>query len=269
MMVDPGKSIAAARPAATAVILRDGRHGLEVFMVVRHQEIDFASGALVFPGGKVDPGDEDPAWRDFAPSAAGTPGRAFLVAAARETFEEAGLMLARRMGEQDLMGADAAHRLVGTYRARLAVGSVSFLEVVRGENLRLATDLLVPFAHWITPQIQPKRFDTHFLLVSAPVEQLGAHDGAESVEGFWIAPAAALRAADAGRRTLLFPTHMNLLKLARFANVAEAVEAARQSPIVSVMPRVERTATGRTLHIPAAAGYGITEWAAPLPKRLG
>jgi hypothetical protein len=68
-------------------------------------------------------------------------------------------------------------------------------------------------------------------------------------------------------RTLLFPTHMTLRKLARFANVADAAEAARQSPIVSVMPRVERTATGRTLHIPVAAGYGITEWAVPSPKR--
>ena len=268
-MVEDGKSIAAARPAATAVILRDGPRGLEVFMVVRHQEIDFASGALVFPGGKVDAQDADPAWSEFAPSAAGVPGLAFLVAAARETFEEAGVVLARAVGERGLMDADAAHRLVATYRARLAAGSASFLDVVRRENLRLAADLMVPFAHWITPRTQPKRFDTHFLLVAAPVEQLGAHDGGESVEGFWIAPSAALREADAGTRTLLFPTHMNLLKLARFASVAEAVEAAHREPIVSVTPRVERTATGRTLHIPAAAGYGITEWAVPMPKRLG
>jgi hypothetical protein len=144
---------------------------------------------------------------------------------------------------------------------------VTFLDIVRGENLRLAADLMVPFAHWITPQNQPKRFDTQFLLVAAPVEQLGAHDGGESVEGFWIAPQAALREAQAGRRTLLFPTHMNLVKLARFASVAEAVEVARQSPIVSVMPRVEHTATGRTLHIPAAAGYGVTEWPVPMLKR--
>ena len=126
---------------------------------------------------------------------------------------------------------------------------------------------MVPFAHWITPETQPKRFDTRFLLVAAPVARLGAHDGGESVEGFWIAPKQALREAEAGARVLLFPTHMNLLKLARHANVAAAVAAARQSPVVSVMPRVERTATGRTLHIPAAAGYGITEWAVPSPKR--
>jgi len=261
------ESMALAHPAATIVILRDGRQGLEVFMVVRHHAIDFASGALVFPGGKVDAQDEDPAWGDLAPSAANAADRAFLVAAARETFEEAGLVLARRIGEQGLLDADAAHRLVETYRARLAGGRIAFLDVVRGENLRLAADLMVPFAHWITPPTQPKRFDTHFLLVSAPVEQLGAHDGGESVEGFWIAPKEALREAEAGKRVLLFPTHMNLLKLARFATVAETVEMARQSPIVSVMPRVERTATGRRLHIPAAAGYGITEWAVPAPKR--
>jgi 8-oxo-dGTP pyrophosphatase MutT (NUDIX family) len=98
-MAGAGKTIAVARPAPTVVILRDGRQGLEVFMVVRHQQIDFASGALVFPGGKVDARDEDPAWSDFAPSAADAPDRAVLVAA-RETFEEAGLVLARRTGEQ-------------------------------------------------------------------------------------------------------------------------------------------------------------------------
>jgi 8-oxo-dGTP pyrophosphatase MutT (NUDIX family) len=266
-MGDSKKSVAIPRPAATVVILRDGREGLEVFMVVRHHEIDFASGALVFPGGKVDEQDADPAWGELAPSAASAPERAFLVASARETFEEAGLMLARRGAERDMLGAADAHRLVETYRARLVSGDTTFLDLVRREDLRLAADLMVPFAHWITPENQPKRFDTHFLLVSAPVEQLGAHDGAESVEGFWIAPEQALRDADAGTRTLLFPTHMNLLKLARHSNVAEAVAAARASRIVSVMPRVERTATGRTLHIPAEAGYGVTEYAVPMPKQ--
>src|SRR5262244_3898831 len=115
-MGDAGKGIAVARPAATVVILRDGRQGLEVFMVVRHHEIDFASGALVFPGGKVDRQDQDAAWSEFAGSANGTLERAFVVAAARETFEEAGLVLARRAGEGGLMDANAAHRLVETYR---------------------------------------------------------------------------------------------------------------------------------------------------------
>jgi 8-oxo-dGTP pyrophosphatase MutT (NUDIX family) len=266
-MGNPAKSVAIPRPAATVVILRDGREGLEVFMVVRHHEIDFASGALVFPGGKVDEQDSDPAWGELAPSAAAAPERAFMVAAARETFEEAGLVLARRRGAEPLLDAEAAHRLVVRYRAPLLAGKSSFLDVVRNEDLLLAPDLMVPFAHWITPESQPKRFDTRFLLVSAPVEQLGAHDGNESVEGFWIAPKQALQDAEGGSRTLVLPTMMNLTKLARYATVAEAVAATRAQPIVTVTPRVERTSDGRKLHIPAEAGYGVTEVFVPMPKR--
>ncbi len=258
---------APALPAATVVILRDGADGLEVFMVVRHHEIDFASGALVFPGGKVEAQDRAAAWADLAPYAGEAPDRAFVVAAARETFEEAGLVLARRHGESALLGAEAAHGLVERYRAPLIAGATSFLDLMRAEDLALATDLMVPFAHWITPERQPKRFDTHFLLVAAPVAQVGAHDGAESVEGFWIRPQQALADAKAGTRTLVLPTQMNLTKLARHASVAAAVAATRVSPIVTVMPRVERTDTGRRLHIPAEAGYGVTSIDVPARGR--
>ena len=82
----------------------------------------------------------------------------------------------------------AADRLVGLHRARLLKGEMSFVDIMRGEGLTLALDLMVPFAHWVTPEPMPKRFDTHFFLVAAPVSQLGAHDGAESVEGLWITP---------------------------------------------------------------------------------
>jgi 8-oxo-dGTP pyrophosphatase MutT (NUDIX family) len=249
-----------ARPAATVVILRDGPAGLEVFMVVRHHEIDFASGALVFPGGKVDAGDHAEDWADLAPHAGTSGERAFVVAAARETFEEAGLVLARRRGSAALLSAEEAHGLVEQYRTPLLAGDASFLDLVRAESLMLATDVMVPFAHWITPKSQPKRFDTHFLLVAAPVSQLGAHDGAESVEGLWIAPGQAVRDADAGTRTLVFPTLMNLTKLSRYATVADAVTATRATPVVTVMPRAERLeGGGRRLHIPAEAGYGVTE----------
>ena len=266
-MSDTSKPISPPLPAATVVILRDGRDGIEVFMVVRHREIDFASGALVFPGGKVDAGDAHAAWADLAPGAPVLPDRAFVVAAARETFEEAGLVLARRRGAQSLLDAEAAHRMVESHRPLLLAAQTTFLDVVRAEDLLLATDLMVPFAHWITPERVPKRFDTHFLLVAAPVDQLGAHDGGESVEGFWIAPRQALRDAEAGARTLVLPTQMNLIKLARYATVAEAVAVTRASPIVTVTPRIERTATGRKLHIPAEAGYGVTEVLVPATVR--
>jgi 8-oxo-dGTP pyrophosphatase MutT (NUDIX family) len=265
MATSPG----VARPAATVVILRDGRGGIEAFMVVRHRAIEFAAGALVFPGGKVDPGDGDRDWASLAPLSAAAPERASYVAAARESFEEAGLVLARNRGAAGLMSAAEAHRLVDAHRADLLAGTTSFLDIVRREQLTLATDLMVPFAHWITPEGVPKRFDTHFLLVAAPVEQLGAHDGAESVEGLWIRPQQALQEAEAGTRTLVFATQMNLHKLARYASVAEAIAAARTSPVVTVTPQVERLAGGRRrLRIPAEAGYGVSEIVVTAPPAM-
>jgi 8-oxo-dGTP pyrophosphatase MutT (NUDIX family) len=252
-----------ALPSATVLILRDGPAGLEVFMVERHREIDFASGALVFPGGKVDPQDDSDDWADFAPYAAMAPDRSFLIAAAREAFEEAGLLLARRRGAQALLEAEEAGLMVERWRAGVLDGSVPFLDLLRREELELASDLMVPFAHWITPEGMPKRYDTHFFLVAAPVGQLGQHDGLESVDGLWIAPAQALADAEAGTRTLVFATQMNLAKLARHRTVADAVVATRQSPVVTVLPRVERGAEGRILHIPAEAGYGITRMLFP------
>lgn len=266
-MDQPEKSGPAARLASTVVILRDSAQGIEAFMVVRHHAIDFASGALVFPGGKVDAQDADPAWDDLAPSATAIPAeqRGLIVAAARETFEEAGLMLARRRGTQSIVTADDAHRLAERYRAPLLKGETTFHALLREEDLTLATELMVRFAHWITPEGLPKRFDTHFFLVAAPVVQLGAHDGSESVEGLWIRPQQALDDAEARTRTLVFATQLNLKKLTRYASVAEAVSATREGRIVTVMPKLlERTAQGRKLQIPAEAGYGVTEVDVPM-----
>lgn len=258
-MSDAPKTPVPARPASTVVILRDGANGIEVFMVVRHHQIDFASGALVFPGGKVDKEDSDAAWAELAPHAPATPDRSFFVAAGRETFEEAGLVLARRRGTQEIVDADHAHRLVEKYRAPLLKGDTTFVDIVRGEDLVIAADLMVPFAHWITPEPVPKRFDTHFFLITAPVVQLGAHDGHESVEGLWITPQQALSEAEAGTRTLVFATRMNLTKLARYRTVAEAVAMTRSRPVVTVVPKILRNDGGRTLQIPAEADYGVTE----------
>lgn len=250
-------------PSATVVILRDRPGGLEVFMVVRHHAIDFASGALVFPGGKLEAGDADPAWGQHLDCTEAAEEHTYRIAAARETFEEAGLLVARRRGERSLVDADTTHALVERFRAGEKDQTCAFRDLIAAEGLQLATELMVPFAHWITPEALPKRFDTKFFIVAAPVEQLGLHDGSESVDGLWIPPATALREAEEGKRTLVFATLMNLKKLAAFASVAEAVGASRAARIVTVMPEITRTAKGRVLRIPAEAGYGITEMEIP------
>ena len=268
-MGDKPQTPAPARPASTVVILRDGADGLEVFMVVRHHQIDFASGALVFPGGKVDAEDADAAWAELAPRTPAAPERSFYVAAARETFEEAGLVLARRRDTSDIVDADTAHGLVETYRDALLKGETTFVDIIRREKLELAGDLMVPFAHWITPEPVPKRFDTHFVMISAPMVQAGAHDGFESVEGVWITPQQALRDATEGTRTLVFATRMNIEKLARYRSVAEAVEATRSRPVVTVMPKIVRAEGGRLMQIPEEADYGVSEVFVAEGSRLG
>lgn len=253
LVSDPATSPSAARLASTILLLRDGESGLEVFMVVRHHEIDFASGALVFPGGSVDPGDRELA-ADAAlcpPIADVTPDlMALRVGAIRETFEETGLLLARPRGGRDLVGRDVASAIDA------AGGRSDFAGALERHGISPAVDLLAPFAHWVTPTFMPKRFDTHFFIAAAPPEQLGIHDGRESVDSVWINPAQALEQAKAGRYTVIFPTRLNLQLLAPARTVAEALDATRARNIVTVMPEPVKLASGRGLRIPIEAGYG-------------
>ena len=265
-MSDPKKNVATPRPAATVVILRDGREGIEVFMVVRHHEIDFASGALVFPGGKVDPADRDPALRARCTGSEGMDDETFAVrvAAVRETFEECGVLLARGRGEAALLPESRVRPLETRYRSDLLSGAVTLARIAELHDLELALDAMVPFAHWITPAFMPKRFDTHFYLVPAPSDQVAAHDGEESVDSLWITPPQAIADAQAKRRMIIFPTLRNLIKLARSHSVAEAIERARREPVVTVLPTVGRGASGPVIRIPEEAGYDISE--APLDE---
>jgi 8-oxo-dGTP pyrophosphatase MutT (NUDIX family) len=246
--------------AATVVLLRDGDGGLELLMIERHGDIAFAGGALVFPGGKLDPGDADPALRarcgECGPLGAGE--LALRVAGVREAFEECGVLLAGARGERRLLPAVRAREIGARWREALAADRATVGELIEREDLWLACERLVPFAHWITPEFMKRRFDTWFFLAEAPAGQEAVHDGGESVSTRWIRPAEAIAEAEAGRLPIMFPTLMNLRKLARHATTADALAAARSAPIVAVLPRIEQAADGtRRLRIPPEAGYGV------------
>jgi 8-oxo-dGTP pyrophosphatase MutT (NUDIX family) len=252
--------------SSTVLLLRDDRGFLEVFMVQRHHQIDFASSALVFPGGKVDAADRDPALRARCSGAGGLDDDAFAlrVSAVRETFEECGVLLASKRGDTQLLPESEVRPLEARHRVDLVAGRTTLGAIAEEHDLELPLDALVRFAHWITPEFMPKRFDTHFFLVPAPRDQVAAHDGEESVDSIWIEPAQAVADARARIRPIIFPTLRNLIKLARSHGVAEALERARREPVVTVLPTVGRGANGPVIRIPAEAGYDITE--APLDE---
>ncbi|MGB0921724.1 MAG: NUDIX hydrolase [Alphaproteobacteria bacterium] len=246
------------KPASTILLLRDGADDMEVLMVERHHQIDFASGALVFPGGKVDPADgiDNPA--DIRPLCDCADDfddleLAFRVAAIRESFEESGMLLARKDGA--LAGPDHVAALSDA-RDALNARETTMGEIAATHSLTLALDLLQPFARWVTPAFMHKRFDTMFYLARVPEGQIEAHDGSEAVDTVWISPQAALTAAEAGERTIIFPTRKNVEKLGRTSNVEEAFAAAVADDIVTVEPWMEKNGDKHLLKLPPEAGYG-------------
>jgi 8-oxo-dGTP pyrophosphatase MutT (NUDIX family) len=249
----------APKPASTVLIVRDVREpslGLEVLMVRRSAGMAFGASAWVFPGGKVASADADPAWDALSGGNYSHPARALRIAAAREVFEESGLLLAMRDGCE--VSADESASL-DPMRSAVEKDPAVFLDLVREAGMRLALDRLAPFAHWITPSFEPRRFDTHFFLVRAPEGQVVRHDGREAVDHSWVAPLDLIAKRKTGEAKLMFPTRLNLQMLARSANAADAEAAARARAVVTVEPRLEEREHGKVLVIPAEAGYGLTE----------
>ncbi len=256
--VKEAKMPAPAVPSATILMLRDGSDGLEVFMVVRHHQIDFASGALVFPGGKVASGDDAVRSQCTGVDGLNDVELELRVGAIREAFEECGILLARPKGQDVLISGDRLAELEH-YREPLAKGKMTIKEFLDREELVLACELLQQFAHWITPENMPKRFDTHFYLAVAPADHVALHDGHESVDSVWIKPQTALAEAVEGKRTIIFPTRLNIEMLGESDSVDNAMEMARQRDIVTVLPHIEKRETGAWLCIPPEAGYSVSE----------
>lgn len=256
-MAEDRKAAATPLPAATILLLRDGDAGLEVFMVKRHHQIDFVAGALVFPGGRVDKGDSEAALRDHTDGGDEWTDvmRAMGAAAIREAFEESGILLARDVDTGELVSAKRLERLEG-FRKRLEKREVGLVEMLKSERLRLAYDRLVHFAHWITPENMPKRFDTHFFLAESPLGHEGSHDGRESVDSIWITPESAIN--DRKKWNVIFPTKLNLMKLGESNTVAGALSRARETKPLPVTPWMEQGPEGQVLRIRDDAGYKQT-----------
>jgi 8-oxo-dGTP pyrophosphatase MutT (NUDIX family) len=230
------------QPAATVMLVRDasGRKGgsLEVLMLRRHPESVFAADAWVFPGGRVDAGDAGPAPLGVGPSdaeasaALGIPsgGLAYWVAAARECFEEAGILLARHADSGAWLDTSTewSGARLARHRRDVHAGTATLGAVLEAEGLMLDLSGVHYVSHWITPPgFTARRFDTRFFVAATPPAQIASHDTAETVDSLWTTPADALARGAAGEIDIKIPTISNLEDLRRFSSVAELEAAAR------------------------------------------
>ncbi len=230
-------------PAASLLIIRDDP--FEVLVVQRNSRGTFP-GATVFPGGVVEPSDSAQTWDGLTTGGAdlSAADRALRIAGVRETWEEAGLLLAGTAGS----GVSPAQS-----------SSPSFAEMVTSRSGRLHLGEVHPFSNWITPPMLPRRWDTHFYLVVAPRdEQEARSDGAETVALNWMEPGRLVEDAESGRHPLMFPTLSNLRRLAESGNTASAIAAAAQAPYVPITTDVVRDGAGVHLRIPEGAGFRVT-----------
>jgi 8-oxo-dGTP pyrophosphatase MutT (NUDIX family) len=248
--------------AATIVVIRESPGGPEVLMVRRHERSGDFAGASVFPGGVVEAGDRDP---DLVPADAGfvltralaelgealceADARALFVAACRELFEEAGLLFATSLD-------DTAFRRLCGMRAALQAGAESLKDQLAREGCVLALDRLLPFARWITPEFQKRRWDTRFFVAEAPSGQDALCDGTETSEAVWLRPVEALEAYRSGKHLLAPPTFRVLEEMAPFRTVAAAVSALRAAgPPRPILPVPLRDAPVLTMVYPGDRDY--------------
>ncbi len=262
-------SIAPTQQASTVLLVRDApdaEGGVEVFMEKRSAQSGFIGGAYVFPGGRVDPADIiDPARCTALDETTAnrrlnleSGGMAHYVAAIRECFEEAGVLLAYdRSGAILDFGDPAVEHHFGRLRKQLNAGTITIQTIAEQEDLRLATDRIAYWSHWITPTDQPKRFDTRFFVTRAPEGQLAGHDDWELTSSAWVTPKEAIARAHRREWMIIFPTLRNLETLGRHdtADAAVAWAAAQPQPLPAILPKVFR---GRVV-LPGDEGYDLAD----------
>src|SRR5688572_24225191 len=226
-------------PAATVILVRESEQGIEVFLVKRHKKSSFMSNAFVFPGGKIDPTDADAE-----------------TAAARELFEEAGVLLADPP-------ADAA-RVAVADRARLLAGDTAFNDILAAAGLGVDRTRLHFWSRWVTPVQEPRRFDAEFFVAELPPGQTPSFDQKETVEELWISPAAALERQAAGELRLAPPqlrTFHELAAAATDGGIAGVIAASgiRRMHRAAICPRIVQDEGGIAIVLPWDPSFGDTE----------
>ena len=267
------------RDAATIILTRDGdRGGMEVFLMRRHRDQAFMGGAFVFPGGGIDPGDSDPELAECIvettaaqardrlqePGISASLALGLYMTAIRETFEEAGVLLA--YGEAGRLLQFGSPEASARYaEARLAVYNkeLSLNALARREKIRFACDLLMPYAHWITPTIEKKRFNTRFFIARVPDDQIPLHDSIEMTKSLWMSPAAALSAYRERRILLMPPTLKTLEELSLFDKTADVFRFTAERRIHPIMPQACKIEDIPTLLLPHDPDYPLAEYKQP------
>lgn len=261
-MDSPDPEQVPVRDAATVMLLRDGSDGPEVCLMQRNLNSDFVGGAYVFPGGAVDPADADADVADRCPDlddaeasrrlGLAVGGLAFWVAAIRESFEEAGVLLARHADGRrlDLSDPGAAERFAG-HRDDVDNERRTIAEIAVQEDLHLDVGQLHYFSRWITPLGAHRRYDTRFFVCAAPEGQEVVEDSRELIGTQWLTPAEALRRHDAGDITMIFPTVRTLVALSRFDRADAVLDHARaQSRVEGILPTISDGDDGMRIVLP-------------------
>ncbi|HEX7165457.1 MAG TPA: hypothetical protein VF230_00620 [Acidimicrobiales bacterium] len=256
------------RDAATVMLVRDTSAGMEVFMLRRNLQSDFVGGAYVFPGGAVDEADRhadlEAVCRGLSDDGASarldvpSGGLAYWVAAIRESFEEAGVLLAVPNDGDDVISfadADVAERY-RLHRKAVDTGEKRLIEVCAEESLQLAVGGVHYFSHWITPVGPPRRYDTRFFVAAAPAEQVPLHDDRETIASLWVRPPDALDRHHRGELEMIFPTVKNLEAIARFDRSADLLAAAAAiTDVPPILPRIVDDEGGTRIVLPGDPAY--------------
>ncbi len=262
------------KESTTVILVRKNNAGLgDVFLARRHQRQSFMAGAYVFPGGQVDAADSDPelcsyiqSTENFDPQAllqdaSLTPelAQSLFICAIRETFEETGVLFAQTDGNFIQMDSGQDIARFAHYRQELNRGKISLQDIAAKENLFFACHALIPYAHWITPQIVPKRFSTRFFLARLPDGQTATTDSDELTDFLWVTPGDALQMQLNKEITLMPPTLKTLEELAAFTDLDELFEHARHRTIYPILPE----AAANVLLLPHDPEYSISEYKRP------